>query len=768
MDLRWKKNKRRILVICLNLCLLVLAGLSYREDSYSREVGLSEFHVMEEAVVTAQDEAGMTFDTGGSGDALLLCGPYISVPAGRYALTVQYTADLDGAVCEIYSNQVVNEDNSRGRVFATEVLPAGENTVVIPYETEERIGGMEYKFYGNGGVFTLQGVTNRSDRRFTDAFCLLAVFVLLEILFYFLYRFCRDRRNGDMEPVWNGVALLVLALLSSVPVMNDFQTMTADHMIHYARIDDIADWMRNISWNQPVLRLAASEHSGYGYITPVMYPQLFLYFPAILRLCGCSMLMAYKIFLFGVNGATAAIAFFSFGRLFPKKRSLAFLCTSLYVMNLYRLIDLYTRGAVGEFLAMAFLPLILYGMYEIFYGDHHKWYYAMLGYTGVLQSHVLSTLMAGVFSVFLLIFAVKKILQEKERFLALCKAAAGTVVCNIWFLIPFLQYSRLDLIVNENGSDLALSGVYLSQMFASFVENTGVNQVKGSTANEMPLTLGVITLFGLLFTAYYLYRDREKKDRTYRICAVCAVMGMAALFLASVYFPWGPIVATSLGSRFQAIQYTWRFLAIAAVFLSVSGGAAFDQIVMEGKAQREKEYLLLLMLGAVVLSSWPYIDSLIRTDAISKSYCEVTREMDELYLPTAARGTKDALEGRILTGGCEAAVAGMQRTYGGLEATLNLREVSADAYVEMPLFCYPGYHIEDENGTEHAYGQGTAGVIRVTVDDTISHLSVHYEEPVLWRICTVISVAGAIAIAVCLVRKRGGERKESRKGQNSR
>ena len=86
MDLRWKKNKRRILVICLNLCLLVLAGLSYREDSYSREVGLSEFHVMEEAAVTAQDEAGMTFDTGSSGDALLLCGPYST----RRMLTERY------------------------------------------------------------------------------------------------------------------------------------------------------------------------------------------------------------------------------------------------------------------------------------------------------------------------------------------------------------------------------------------------------------------------------------------------------------------------------------------------------------------------------------------------------------------------------------------------------------------------------------------------------------------------------------------------------
>lgn len=768
MDLRWKKNKRRILVVCLNVCLLVLAGLSYGGDSYSRKVGLSEFNVMQEAALVTQEEGGLTFDTGSSGDALILCGPYISVPAGRYTLTVQYTADADGAVCEVYSNQVVNEDNSRGRMFAREILPAGENTIAIPYETGERTGGMEYKFYGNGGVFTLQQVTNQSDRRFTDAWCLLAVFVLLEILFYLLYRYCRDRRNGDMEPVWNGVALLVLALLSSLPAMNDFQTMTADHMIHYARIDDIADWMRNISWNQPVMRLAASEHSGYGYITPVMYPQLFLYFPAMLRLCGCSMLMAYKLFLFAVNCATAAIAFFSFGRLFPKKRILALLCTSLYVMNLYRLIDLYTRGAVGEFLAMAFLPLILYGMYEIFYGDYHKWYYALLGYTGVLQSHVLSTLMAGMFSALLLILALRKILQEKARLAALCKAAAATVACSLWFLVPFLQYSRLELIVNENGSDLALSGVYLSQMFASFVENKGVNQVKGSTADEMPLTLGMITLAGLLVAAYYLYRDREKQDRTYRICTVCTVMGAAAMFLASVYFPWEPIVASGVGARFLAIQYTWRFLAIAAVFLSVSGGAAFYQIAIEGRTQREKECLLLLLLGAVLLSSWPYIDSVIRTDAISKSYCEVTREMDELYLPTAARGTKDALEGTLLAGGCEAGISGLKRTYGGLEVDLKLQNASEDAYVELPLFCYPGYHIEDENGKEYAYEQGEAGVIRVAVDDSISHLSIHYSEPVLFRISTAVSLAGAAAIVVCLLRRRGGEREESRKEQTSR
>lgn len=751
MNLSEKKNRKKvILFVLLHVCLLLLAVIFYQEDIYSRKVELSEFNITQEAeaVTGYNEENALVVNATGADMGLVLSGPYISVPKGKYTLIVEYEADAEGVVCEIYSNQVVNSDNSRGKLFAREILPAGANQISISYETDELIKGMEYKFYGNGGGFILKEVINQSEKRFTDAFWLYAVFLMLEGMGYLLLRHCRHNKNGDMEPMFHFGILLALALVSTIPATNDFQTMTMDHMIHYARIDDIAEWMWHFSLRQPVMRLAASEHGGYGYLTPVMYPQLFLYFPAILRLGGCSMLMAYKIFIFFVNLATAGIAFFSFGRILQKEKIPAFLCTALYVMNLYRLIDLYTRGAVGEFLAMAFLPLVLYGMYEIFYGDSHRWYYALLGYTGVLQSHVLTTLMAGLFSVFFFLFAMGRLFRERERLVALAKAAVGTLLCNIWFLIPFLQGSSLDLIISESGSDLALSGAYFSQMFASFVENTGVNQVKGSTANEMPLTVGTVMLFGILAALYYLYRDREKKDRLYRLCAGCLLLGLAALFMASVYFPWTPILATGIGSKFHAIQYTWRFLALGALFLSVTGGIAFYRMVPQGITRQGLEKVMLLLMSVIIFTSFPYMDALIRTDAISKSYSEVTREMDELYLPQAAKGTKDSLDGVLSTGdSCRMEVSNFQRGYGELTADIQLQNVTENSYIDLPLFYYPGYHIADGGGQELPYKQSEKGLIQIAAGDSLNHISVYYTEPVLWRICVVISGGFIIGLA---------------------
>lgn len=69
----------------------------------------------------------------------------------------------------------------------------------------------------------------------------------------------------------------------------------------------------------------------------------------------------------------------------------------LYTFATYRLTNLYYRAALGESLAMVFLPLLLWGTYEIFYGQEKKWFLMVLGVTGVLESHVLSFEMCLIF-----------------------------------------------------------------------------------------------------------------------------------------------------------------------------------------------------------------------------------------------------------------------------------------------------------------------------------------------------------------------------------
>lgn len=105
----------------------------------------------------------------------------------------------------------------------------------------------------------------------------------------------------------------------------------------------------------------------------------------------------------------------------------------------YRFTNIYARGALGETLALTFLPLIIAGFYHVLLGDKKKWPWLVIGFTGVIESHVLSTATMGViFAVCCLIF-IRELFCDK-RWLELLKAAGLTVLLNLWFLVPFLFF----------------------------------------------------------------------------------------------------------------------------------------------------------------------------------------------------------------------------------------------------------------------------------------------------------------------------------------
>ncbi|MDD6810844.1 MAG: 6-pyruvoyl-tetrahydropterin synthase-related protein [Lachnospiraceae bacterium] len=746
MNIRKSSLKYGIILLLVNLIFFYIAITKYQQDIYAREVDLSEMSVSSEAAdyVSMQSDANGTYLTvtpNNSYYGQIIIGPYISVPEGEYELLINYSSSSSDVVCEVYSGSVVNADNSTGQSIASATLPVGNNTYSLHYTATEKLNSVEFKFYYNGGEFSLYSITNQSATRFTDAFFILGVILFFELSGILIYYFCKKKLNGNMTLVVEFVLLTALAFIASIPILNDFHTNTMDHMIHFERIDNIADWFRNISFHQPVMRLAGTAHNQYGYITPVMYPQLFLYFPALLRLAGCSMLYAYKIMVFFANCATAYIAYFSFTRI-TKNRQIGLLSTALYTMSLYRLMDFYTRGAIGESIAMIFFPLILYGIYEIFYGDYHKWIYVFLGYTGVIQSHILSTFMVTLFCFIVFLFSIKVLVQKKERIFSLIKAAVCTFISNLWFLVPFLQYHQLNLIINNNGSDLDLSGVYLSQVFSSFINNSGFNQFTGSTANEMPLTLGTIVLIGIILFLYYLYVNKNCQTPLYRLGLGCLLLGIISLFISSTFFPWNSILATGLGSHLHAIQYAWRFLAIAALFFSLISAIGFFQLLpIKNDAEKYTSYYTLALIGVIIFSSFYYIDSNIPLESQSKAIAEVTREMDELYLPEAARNTKDSLSGTVVfSEDCECTISNITKEYAGLSIDFTVNTTTPDSYMDLPLFYYPDYKIIDENGQVIPYTQSPKGLIRISLSTEMNYIHAYYVEPLLWRISSVISI----------------------------
>ena len=267
-----------------------------------------------------------------------------------------------------------------------------------------------------------------------------ALFFLIDLILFagFCYVEVSKEENGRKryrEKMAAVLAVLATAGFTSIPMFCDGIYFSHDLLFHLNRIYGIAE---GVSTQLPV-RIHPFWGKNYGYATGVCYGDLLLYFPAFLYREGIPLRIASKIYLFGIQLLTAGISIFSFQSISGKK-NVGRLCGFLYTASMWRLVDVYTRGALGEYSAMAFLPLVVLGFWFLLKEEpeYKKGFFSFaVGFTGVIQTHVLSVLMLALFGGLLCLlkwrrFFTKKVLQ------AFLVSAAGVVFLNLGFLIPLV------------------------------------------------------------------------------------------------------------------------------------------------------------------------------------------------------------------------------------------------------------------------------------------------------------------------------------------
>ncbi len=125
--------------------------------------------------------------------------------------------------------------------------------------------------------------------------------------------------------------------------------------------------------------------NGYGAITSVFYPDVFLYPFAVSRRWRSDVAYAGMNLLAALNIGAAAGMYAAAKRLFQNRRAAT--CASvLYTLSAYRVMDVYTRVAVGEAMATAFFPLFIVGLYEALFGDAKCWRMLALSACGIFLS----------------------------------------------------------------------------------------------------------------------------------------------------------------------------------------------------------------------------------------------------------------------------------------------------------------------------------------------------------------------------------------------
>lgn len=585
-------------------------------------------------------------------------------------------------------------------------------------------------------------------------FRLLMVFLTVDLLL-FLYNL-KDRFNisGEMK---NHIKLLALLIIvSSIPLMVNYLFRGAhDLRFHLTRIEGIKE---GLQYGMFPVKIQPSWLAGNGYAVSVFYGDLFLYIPALLRILGISIQASYQFYVLLVNIATVLAAYYCFCGMSNAKTGLV--CTVVYTLNIYRLVCIYTRAAVGEYTAMTFIPLVLYGLWKIYMlpeGSkmHEKsWITITVGCVGIFFSHIITTEMIAFFVIIAAVIMWRKTFRKKTL-LVLCKAAAATVLLTCWFLGPLLDYmiNETFAVNSPNSFEAYLMenrSVYLAQLFIIEynVKGGSTNFLEG-IRNEMPLTVGLSALSALALW-FYLCAGKKERDKSERKTEYLAVfLCLLSLMLATWLFPYTWLVARFqvLADIVSSIQYPWRFFSIAGIMLAYLVCLILQKDWIDINKKKLFAGLLfalsfsqgLLYMSKCLSEYSPYhvyqSGNLSTYDVIGGEYFPENSEVsgNEAGCVNELTFNPDVLN-----------VRNWHRDGGAVEVSLTNHSDSTQQ-MEAPLLLYKGYHAITDSGDELVISPGESYRISVAIpanfDGTIR---VEFREPWYWRICELISLIALI------------------------
>lgn len=309
---------------------------------------------------------------------------------------------------------------------------------------------------------------------------------------------------------------------------------------------------------------------GYGYGYPIFnfYAPLPYYFGGLVTLLGFDALLATKVmFLAGI--LLSGILMYLLAKEFWGKAG-GIISGLFYMYAPYHALDIYVRGAVGEFWAYAFIPLAFLGLYKVFQKRTWRWVViGSVGYAGVILSHNLTALMITPFLLFAILLRLYSLHINKKPYAirhTLYAIFLGLLLSAFYWLPALLEMKYTNVTSQVGGgADFRNHFVCLEQLWNS---QWGFGGSIPGCIDGLSFKVGkthlILSLIALI-SGIYLW----KKDRLRSVIVIFSFI----LFLSSVFmtleaakFIWEVV------PFIEFMQYPWRFLIFVSFFSSFLAG----------------------------------------------------------------------------------------------------------------------------------------------------------------------------------------------------
>lgn len=319
-------------------------------------------------------------------------------------------------------------------------------------------------------------------------------------------------------------------------------------------------------------RLAQDFGFGYNYPLFNFYPPLIYYVSLFFKLLGFTYIDATKLMI-ATGFVLSAFGMYAFSRFYLSR--LASLVTAVaYLYAPYHAVDAYVRGALSEFWAFVFIPLIFLSFAAL----HKKptigrSIVVALALTGLIITHNLTALMSGFFLGMFVLYLLWQTDKKKQFLFTVGISGLLTLCLSAFFWLPALfekHYTMVDLLTQEL-ANYNLHFVYLRQLWDG---QWGYGGSLYGLLDGMSFQIGKFHILSSFFAILLLTVRLFTKKKT-PLFSITIFFFLLFVFSVIIQTERSKAVWDAF-SPLWYVQFPWRFLLFAVFTSSLLMGISID------------------------------------------------------------------------------------------------------------------------------------------------------------------------------------------------
>ena len=456
----------------------------------------------------------------------------------------------------------------------------------------------------------------------------------------------------------------------------------------------------------------------------LMYPWATLYpMYMLVKLTG-SLVGGYYIYFLIITFATLEITYQCVRHMKQSTLSAVF-ASVLYTFSLCRTSDIYCRVDMGEVIAMTFFPIVLLGIYQLFYETEPHWKILVAGMTLLVYTHVLSLVIAALLVLFFVCLSIIRKEFTKIRMIALLKATGMSILLGAGFLVPMLQ-TMLSVKVNGPG----IINLYSASLVPQQLLDWSLTNVAGSRDVFNPA-------FVILIGAIIL--NLRKIKGFYRDVLFAAVF---FTFLTTSLFPWDVFQ-----NVFGLLQFPWRFITIATLLFPVAATDLIEVYQANHSMNKAIKVVGVLLIG-VLLTHWGAMTGINQGNGYhvgtnSHKYISMITHKANFnglgdYYPAISNNDADSISNQMICVNQQ-----WDKVKGKMIGTNKMMfnfNSNGEATAILPVYVFPGEKLVQNGISQSLQAAQADGATQVNLVDGQNKIEISYGYSILARIAWAVSL----------------------------